>query len=85
MWNREKAIQELVDNDINSIITDYNEMGDASVLAFILDEGFKGYRNYTDEALMKELEERDISYLFDENEDENLEIDLDGGLSAINE
>ena len=66
MWNREKAIQELVDNDINSIITDYNEMGDASVLAFILDEGFKGYRNYTDEALMKELEERDISYLFGE-------------------
>ena len=66
MWNREKAIQELVDNDIDSIIRDYNEMNDLSVLAYILDDGFKGYRNYTDEQLMQELTERDISYLFGE-------------------
>ena len=68
MWNREKAIQELVDNDIDSIIRDYNEMNDASVLAYILEEGFKGYINYTDEKLMQELEERDISYLFGETQ-----------------
>ena len=68
MFNREKAIQELVDNDIDSIIRDYNEMGDASVIAFILEEGFKGYANYTDEKLMQELTERDISYLFAEND-----------------
>ena len=68
MWDRELAIQELVNDDINRITTDYNEMGDCSVLAFILDEGFKGYRNYTDEALMQELTERDISYLFGETE-----------------
>ena len=68
MFNRELAIQELVDNDINSIIRDYNEMNDASVLAYILEEGFKGYINYTDEKLMQELKERDISYLFGEPE-----------------
>ena len=68
MFNRELAIQELVDNDINSIIRDYNEMNDASVLAYILEEGFKGYINYTDEKLMQELKERDISYLFGETE-----------------
>ena len=68
MWDRELAIQELVNDDINRITTDYNEMNDCSVLAFILDEGFKGYRNYTDEQLMNELIERDISYLFGETE-----------------
>ena len=60
MWDREKAIQELVDNDIDTIIRDYNEMNDLSVLAYILETGFKGYNNYTDEALMRELMERDI-------------------------
>jgi len=69
MWDREKAIQELVDNDIDSIIKDYNEMNDLSVLAYILDSGFKGYRNYTDEQLMNELMERDISILFGEIDD----------------
>ena len=66
MFDRELAIQNLVDDDINNIMRDYNEMNDLSVLAFILDEGFKGYRNYTDEQLMQELTERDISYLFGE-------------------
>ena len=60
MFDREKAIDELVDNDIDSIIKDYNEMNDLSVLAFILDDGFKGYRNYTDDQLITELNERDF-------------------------
>ena len=85
MWDRELAIQNIIDDDINRINADYNEMNDQSVLAYLLDEGFKGYRNYTDEELMRELIERDISYLFGDNDDENLDIDLDGGLSAINE
>ena len=66
MWDREKAIQELVDNDIDTITKSYNEMNDCSTMAFILEAGFKGYRNYTDEELMNELMERDISYLFGE-------------------
>ena len=60
MWDREKAIQDLVDNDIDTIIRDYNEMNDLSVLAYISETGFKGYINYTDEQLMQELLERDI-------------------------
>ena len=60
MFDREKAIQDLVDNDIDTIIRDYNEMNDLSVLAYILETGFKGYINYTDEQLMQELLERDI-------------------------
>ena len=60
MWNREKAIQDLVDNDIDTIIRDYNEMNDLSVLAYILETGFKGYANYNDGQLMQELLERDI-------------------------
>ena len=66
--DRDLLITQLVDDDINRIINDYNEMGDCSTLAFILDEGFAGYRSYTDEQLMQELEERDISYLFGETE-----------------
>jgi len=69
MWDREKAIDELVNNDIDAIIKDYNEMNDLSVLAYILDSGFKGYRNYTDEQLMNELMERDISPVFGDNDD----------------
>ena len=60
MWDREKAIQDLVDNDIDTIIRDYNEMNDLSVLAYILETGFKGYQNYNDGQLMQELMERDI-------------------------
>lgn len=68
MWDREKAIQELVDNDIDTIIKSYNEMSDCSTMAFILESGFKGYRNMNDGELMQELMERDISYLYAEND-----------------
>ena len=60
MWNREKAIQDLVDNDLDTIMRDANECGDLSVLAYILETGFKGYNNYTDNALLQELRERDL-------------------------
>ena len=66
MWDREKAIQELVDNEINTIISDYMQMNDLTVLAWILEFGFKGYSKMSDQELMNELMERDISYLFGE-------------------
>jgi hypothetical protein len=65
MFSRDKAIQELIEDDINS----YHEHGYVDTLWFILEQGFKGYANFTDEELMKELTERDISYLFGECED----------------
>ena len=63
MFDRDKAINELVDNDLSDIL----QNGDDNwILSTILLNGFKGYNNYTDEQLMQELTERDISYLFGE-------------------
>jgi len=65
MFDRERAIQELVDNDFDTIMnSDYG----VELLRSILDSGFKGYRAMADEELMMELEQRDISYLFGETE-----------------
>jgi hypothetical protein len=57
---RASMIDMLVDNDINSIITDANEYNDMSVLAEILEIGFKGYENYTDEELTRDMTERGL-------------------------
>ena len=55
MVDRKKAVWALVDNDIDTFIASYNDMGDCSTLAFILESGFKGYNNFTDEELMREF------------------------------
>ena len=75
MFNRTLAIQELVDNDFSDIFNLGESEG--SMLESILQYGFKGYHNFTDEELMYELEERSILC-------ENLEIELDD-ISHINE
>ena len=65
---REKAIECLVDDDLNTILT-YND--DNWILSEILIKGFKGYVNYTDEELETELVERDISTVFGKIDDED--------------
>ena len=66
MFNRERAIEELVDNDFDTVMnSDYG----VELLRSILDSGFKGYRGMTDDELMLELEQRDISYLYGEDDD----------------
>lgn len=75
MFNRALAIQELVDNDFSDIFNLGESEG--SMLESILQYGFKGYHNFTDDELMYELEERGILC-------ENLEIELDD-ISHINE
>ena len=65
MFNRERAIEELVDNDFDTVMnSDYG----VELLRSILDSGFKGYRGMTDDELMMELEQRDISYLYGEDD-----------------
>ena len=65
MFDRELAIQELVDNDFDTVMnSDYG----VELLRSILDSGFKGYRDMTDEELIMELEQRDISPNFGEND-----------------
>ena len=68
MFDRQLAINELIDLDLSDIL----QNGDDNwILSSILADGFKGYNNYTDEELMQELEERGISYSFGEDDDEN--------------
>jgi hypothetical protein len=57
---RNAMIRELVDNDINMIIHDANEYGDTTVLAEILENGFKGYENMFDDQLIQEMNERGL-------------------------
>jgi hypothetical protein len=64
MFNRTKAIKELVQSDF-----DYIMSGDgADLLESYLEYGFIGYDTFTDEQIIVELEQRDISPLFGETE-----------------
>jgi hypothetical protein len=65
MFDRLKAVDELINNDINTI-QDLSAYNDYSYLDSLLRCGFRGYESMTDEELMQELTERDISYLFGE-------------------
>ncbi len=64
MFNRDKAISELVDVDCYDIIKN----GCSDYLVDILLGGFTGYNKFTDEELMQELTDRDVSYLFGDEE-----------------
>jgi len=66
---RDNAIETLVNDDINTILTAKGEYNDEFFLSEILTGGFKGYNAYTDEELETELVERDISTVFGENDD----------------
>lgn len=57
---RQEIIDRLVDNDINTIISEH-ERGDNSYVASIFEYGMKGYANFTDEELVIEYKE-----IFDE-------------------
>ena len=81
MFDRDKVIQELINSDVDFIPED--EESDFIVkdlLATYLREGFKGYNNMSDEELMQECDERDISYLFGEDDDEVQRRDEKNGL-----
>jgi hypothetical protein len=62
---RDEVIRVLIEDDINS----YVEHGYIDTLWFILERGFKGYAHFTDDELIQECKERDISYLVGENDD----------------
>ena len=64
MFDREKVIEILIDDDFDAILTG----GDYGYLDEILRNGHKGYDNMGEYELIKECEERDISYLVGETE-----------------
>ena len=57
MIDREKIIEKLIDDDIDSIVTGHYD-GDDSYAAALLEYGHKGYADYTNEELASELYER---------------------------
>jgi hypothetical protein len=65
MFNRELAIEKLVDNDFDTVMnSDYG----VELLRSILDSGFKGYRAMSNDELIMELDQRDISPDFGNDE-----------------
>jgi hypothetical protein len=52
--NRSEIIKTLIEDDINS----YVEHGWIDTLWFVLESGFKGYANFSDAELQKEMDER---------------------------
>lgn len=62
MFNRGMAIRELTDLMLDECRQGYLSFED------IMMQGFVGLCNMTDEELMQELTDRDVSYLFDETE-----------------
>lgn len=61
---RENAIEALINDDLNIIRSDTEW-----IISSILEAGFKGYAHYTDDELRQEMQERDISDVFGENDD----------------
>ena len=66
---RDNAIETLVSDDIDTILTAKGEYNDEFFLSEILTGGFKGYNAYTDEELERELVDRDISTVFGDNDE----------------
>lgn len=75
MFDRDKVIELLIEDDFDAIVGcrswDY--------LYDILYHGQIGYSNYTDDELIKECNERDISYLHGENDDTFIDVNETGG------
>jgi len=69
-YDRSKAIEALIRDDIDSIIVSYSDFGDTCYIDSILRSGHKGYEDMTDEEIIEELEGRDISYLFGDDYDD---------------
>jgi len=68
MYDREQAIATLLDDDM---AMDPHEL--RKEFKRMLANGFAGYENMSDEELMQELSDRDISYLFGEDDDEEVQ------------
>jgi hypothetical protein len=70
-FDRKKVIQILIEDDLFAIL----DNGDQQYLYDILETGHIGYAKLSDELLIAECYERDISYLISENNDDTF-IDI---------
>jgi hypothetical protein len=78
-YDRSKAIEALIRDDIDSIIISYSDFGDTFYIDSILRSGHKGYEDMTDEEICEELEGRDISYLFGDDDQTFIDVNKTGG------
>jgi len=53
-----KMIEFLINDDIDTIISSREQYNDVEYLSNMLEHGFKGYSNYTDEELEREYNDR---------------------------
>jgi hypothetical protein len=67
MFDRYAVIKLLIEDDVD-YIENCGDDGRIQLHSYLQD-GFKGYANFTNDELIKECEERDISYLVAENDD----------------
>jgi len=68
-FNRTRVINTLIDDDYSTIMNmNYNTDPDygQEMLRIILANGFKGYNNFTDGELVREMNIREIDYLYNE-------------------
>ena len=75
MFDREKVIELLIDDDFDAIFN----LNCRDYLFDILNNGHIGYDNMTNKELINECEERDISYLVGENDDTFIDVNETGG------
>ena len=76
-FDRELVIQELIQSDTVQLFqidgkqtkSNYSVNECVRLIQSYLRDGFIGYDNMDDEELIKECEDRDISYLFGPNDD----------------
>ena len=66
---RDNAIETLVNDDIDTIMTSEGVYNNRFFLSALLTDGFKGYSNMFDDELEQELVDRDISTVFVDNDD----------------
>lgn len=58
--NRNKMVEFLINDDIDTVITMREQYQDVEYISNILACGFKGYENYTDEELESEYNDREF-------------------------
>lgn len=75
-FNRDLAIETLIADDMDSF-----DCGATGYVASILENGFKGYANMTDDELIVELEERELNVV-DRDYDDSMDGDLESGLAS---
>ena len=78
MFDREKVIEALIDDDMEYIGSDVSG-GGLELLESYLRHGFMGYDHMTNNELVGECDERGMTYLVGEDDDTFIDVNETGG------